>query len=121
MTERDDDFRRLVPMLPGWTLSEPDGNLVKTLRAFRRADYASFPLPAVGAPLPEQLEFVGRIAVVMWSLKDARAWGLESVRFPSPIEAEVTLVSNDDFVTRSAPDLAWAAVKAALACRTVTQ
>lgn len=115
MSDRDDDFRRLVPMLPGWTVSEPDGNLVKSLRAFRRADYASFGLPAPDAPLPETFAFVGRIAEQVGYQRD----GL-TIQFrigpsgnPLPEAWRVTLGLESD----AAPDLAWAACRAAIAAK----
>lgn len=127
MSDRDNDFRRLVPMLPGWTVSEPDGNLVKSLRAFRRADYASFGFPAPDDPFSSHTEFVGKLADCIgrgWSLEAVwRAWVVET----SPLNvtgwrvkyAEQTGHGRDKTATGEASDLAWAAVKAALACRTV--
>lgn len=121
MSGRDADFRRLVPMMSGWTVSEPDGNLVRSLRAFRRADYASFPFPAPDARLPEQLEFVGRIAEALgygfglsihWLATD-RAWSIS-----------IATKGGGDIIklwhTGTAPDLAHAAVRAALVAKVAT-
>jgi len=105
VTARDADCARLAEMM-GWTV----GPGVSAVRGywFTIGPGEFLDIPAPDAPLPAQLEFVGRIAEAMGE-PPLCLWPTDTGWCVSLGEAQAT-----------APDLAWAAVKAAIASKGAT-
>lgn len=115
---RDADARALAAAMPGWDVrTYSEGSYFNIGRVGNtNMVRASFPIPAPDAPLPEALAFVGHLAVALgvgdWLLRVDQVRGNEWwVRF-YPRPGNTRLIAES-----SASDLAWAAVRAALAAR----
>lgn len=123
MSPRDSDLVKLAGLC-GWRLDvyerlfggfPPGVRFLIPRTAPESSGVYSLPIPAPDAPLPEALAFVGRIAEAVGYERD----GL-TIQFrigpsgnPLPEAWRVTLGLESD----AAPDLAWAACRAAIAAR----
>ena len=116
-TERDADCARLAEAM-GWTVG------LRTLCGeigFRRRDGDGIDIPAPDAPLPAQMEFVGKLAVeVQTGFGESDGLFSLSRLYDGWDDAGWLVVfrgQHGEDCSAEAPDLAHAAVRAALATR----
>lgn len=114
MSPRDDDIAKLAGLLSWAVAHSPTG------RYFYRHDGDGIDIPAPDAPLPEALAFVGHLAVALGvrigRVSDDLAWEEWTVVFRVQIGHSEGGAEYED-AEGTAPDLAWAACRAAIAAR----
>lgn len=113
MTSRDEDARRLAGMLDRWHyIMDAEGYDLSGL--FSRPDGPEIVFPAPDAPLHEHLAFVGRL---LETLPHVRVGGIGQRRDGRWFVQLARTTREDWYEEVEAPDLSWAAVKAALAAK----